>query len=287
MLRFTPMQCKPATRRIKIVATTRYKDFLFNRHHNHRLSMNFLRRLFSAGRQSLAPSTQEDSSEVELHWLSDATVPVPDWEDAWSLAPSRSDDAAQQRFWWSAARTWVNALRMHHGEHYAIESSKSFVLLSTLDPQQRKLLLDYCERARVRILRTLEGVASSWGHGPHVVLVFEDVDAYYEYIGNYYPKSGVFGMSSGMFIQSGYGHFVFVASDMFEMEPIIAHELTHCLLAPLSIPAWLNEGTAVNMEKPKSAPLSGMPRQSRSFGPENHSSVLMRAARCHTSSRRS
>ena len=33
------------------------------------------------------------------------------------------------------------------------------------------------------------------------------------------------------------------------MEPIIAHELTHCLLAPLKIPAWLNEGTAVNMEK--------------------------------------
>jgi hypothetical protein len=211
--------------------------------------MNFLKRLFSGSQKTLAPVVHEDFPELELQWLGDATVPLPDWEHAWSLAPSHSDDAARQRFWWSAAGTWVNALRTHHGEHYAVESSKSFVLLSTLDPQQRKLLLDYCERARVRILRTLEGVASSWGNGPHVVLVFEDVDAYYEYVGNYYPKSGVFGMSSGMFIQSGYGHFVFVASDMSEMEPIIAHELTHCLLAPLPIPAWLNEGAAVNMEK--------------------------------------
>jgi hypothetical protein len=211
--------------------------------------MNFLKRLFSSSQQTLAPSMREDFTKVDLQWLSDATVPVPDWEHAWSLVPAGSDDAARQRFWWSAAETWLNALRTHLGEHYVIESSKSFALFSALDPKQRKLLLEYCERARVRILRTLEGIASSWGHGPHVVFVFETVDAYYEYIGNYYPKSGVFGMSSGMFIQHGYGHFVFVASDMSGMEPIIAHELTHCLLAPLQIPAWLNEGTAVNMEK--------------------------------------
>jgi hypothetical protein len=51
-----------------------------------------------------------------------------------------------------------------------------------------------------------------------------------------------------MFIQHGYGHFVFRSSSVNTMEPTIAHELTHCLLAPLPIPAWLNEGTAVNMQ---------------------------------------
>jgi len=33
------------------------------------------------------------------------------------------------------------------------------------------------------------------------------------------------------------------------MEPTIAHELTHCLLQHLPLPAWLNEGTAVNTEQ--------------------------------------
>lgn len=211
--------------------------------------MNLLKRLFGSGQPTQTPFAQEDHARVELKWYSDTTVPLPDWQDAWSLAPSRSDESALKRFWWSAALTWLGALRNHVGEHYSIEGSNCFALLSPLDPRQRTLLLEFCERARARILRTLEGIASGWGHGPHVVLVFEDVDAYYDYIGNYYPKSGVFGMSSGMFIKRGYGHFVFVASEMSEMEPIIAHELTHCLLAPLKIPAWLNEGTAVNMEK--------------------------------------
>lgn len=55
-------------------------------------------------------------------------------------------------------------------------------------------------------------------------------------------------MSGGMFLQYGYGHFVFVADDMRIMEPTIAHELTHCMMQHLPLPAWLNEGIAVNTE---------------------------------------
>src|SRR5688572_17624715 len=51
-----------------------------------------------------------------------------------------------------------------------------------------------------------------------------------------------------MFLQHGYGHFVFVDDQMPVMEPTIAHELTHCLLQHLPLPAWLNEGIAVNTE---------------------------------------
>jgi hypothetical protein len=51
-----------------------------------------------------------------------------------------------------------------------------------------------------------------------------------------------------MFLQQGYGHFVFVESEMTSMEAVIAHELTHCLLQHLPLPAWLNEGMAVNTE---------------------------------------
>ncbi len=213
------------------------------------MPMNFIRRLLRGSANVHAPHMHADLPHLELPWRDDTTMPVPDWNAASMLAPDRANDAAQENFWRSAALSWLDELRKRLGEKYATACSKHFAILSPLDPRRLELLLGSCERTRARILRTLEGVASTWGHGPHVVLVFDSIDEYYEYIGNYYPKSGVFGMSSGMFIQHGYGHFVFVASDMSAMEPIIAHELTHCLLAPLSIPAWLNEGTAVSVEK--------------------------------------
>ena len=61
-----------------------------------------------------------------------------------------------------------------------------------------------------------------------------------------------------MYINAGCGHFVTVKSDLRAIEPVIAHELTHSCLSHLPIPAWLNEGLAVNTEQrlsPSGAPL--------------------------------
>ena len=82
-----------------------------------------------------------------------------------------------------------------------------------------------------------------------MIVVVEDADQYYDYVSNYYPEDGEFAYSSGMFLHAGYGHFVLIATELDRMEPIIAHELTHALVAHLAIPAWLNEGLAVNTER--------------------------------------
>jgi hypothetical protein len=186
---------------------------------------------------------------LDLEWRTDATMPIVDWRAAHVQARQFQGATALRDFWWSAAFGWLEALRACLGDRFRIEVSGSFAVLSSLPERQCKLAIASCERYRKEILRLLEGVATAWGHGPHVVLVFEDIDQYYDYVGNYYPKEGTFAMSAGMFIQHGYGHFVFVASKMDAMEPTIAHELTHCLLAPLPLPAWVNEGTAVSMER--------------------------------------
>lgn len=213
--------------------------------------MQFLRRIFKRTDNSLAADAANHGRQISplhLEWRSDTTMPVADWNAAHRQAKQHQDGSALDDYWWSAAFAWLEALRAHLGDHYRIESSDSFAVLSSLEGRQLQLAIASCERYRKRILRSLDGIASSWGHGPHVVLIFDDIDTYYNYVGNYYP-GGTFAMSSGMFIQHGYGHFVFVRSDLDVMEPIMAHELTHCLLAPLPIPAWLNEGAAVNMEK--------------------------------------
>src|SRR5207247_6744848 len=108
--------------------------------------------------------------------------------------------------------------------------------------------LAFVELTRKRVLQVLDGVASGDFSGKVCLLIFEDEDRYYQYVSNYYEDGGEYAFSGGMFLQRGYGHFVFVDSEIAVMEPTIAHELTHCLLQHLPLPAWLNEGTAVTTE---------------------------------------
>lgn len=126
------------------------------------------------------------------------------------------------------------------------------MLLGALVERQRRLVLDYAERTRRRALQLLDGIASDEGFGKSVMMVFSDYDTYYEYITNYYadaPAADELALSSGTYINHGYGHFVFVEEDLDRVEPVIAHELTHSLLAHLPLPAWVNEGIAVNTER--------------------------------------
>lgn len=182
-------------------------------------------------------------------WRSAAALPIPDWPALDTLIPAGADDEALHRFWRSAASSWLVQLGEALGEDYVLEQSEHFVLLAALPPRERRVVLDYAERSRRRILNTLPGVAGDDGHGPTAVLVLKDEDDYYAYIEHYYPDEGVFAMSGGLFINAGYGHFVFCAKELEEMEPVLVHELTHALLRHLQLPRWLDEGAAVNMEK--------------------------------------
>ena len=191
----------------------------------------------SVGPQALAP---------ELPWRQGTTCPIPDWEALAAREPG--DDAARDAFWTEAAASWLAHLGKAFGPAFTVARSPEFLLLANLPARRRDLVLGYGERTRKAILRHLEGIAAPAGHGKHVIVVLDDADQYYHYISNYYPERGEFAYSGGLFVHAGYGHFVLIAHELDTMEPIIAHELTHALLAHLSIPAWLNEGLAVNIE---------------------------------------
>lgn len=74
-------------------------------------------------------------------------------------------------------------------------------------------------------------------------LVLHDLDTYYEYFAAYVPD-GSYAGSGGVYLNHGYGHFVFSFLDMGQAEAVLAHELTHAYVAHLPIPTWLNEGVA-------------------------------------------
>jgi len=185
---------------------------------------------------------------VRMHWYDGTQLPIADWGRISEDAPAQMDAEAVHIYRTSAAREWLEALNHRLGEHYRITESGDFLLLSNLMDRPGEVFLASCQRLLGRIRRNLGALAVEQGMGKHVVMVFADEDDYYAYVSHYYPEDGEYAMSSGMFIKAGYGHFVLPLSILDSMEPVIAHELTHCLLQHLPIPAWLNEGLAVNTE---------------------------------------
>lgn len=199
-----------------------------------------------AGSEATAPEKSKPLAEAMV-WRGGTTLPIPDWQAmAW---PESEDADALHELANGQAAAWVDALAAALGEGHERVESPHFMLLSALAPRPARSLLEYLERSRKRVLATLAGIASDAGHGKTVVLVLAGEDAYYRYVANYGSSSSEpEAFSGGMFIDAGYGHFVFAEGPFETMEPVMVHELTHSLVRHLPIPAWLNEGLAVNTE---------------------------------------
>lgn len=182
--------------------------------------------------------------------------PRLDWAavQAWvdSLEPSQQGDA-----WSQAEMAWLLRLRDALGAQYRLDVQGSAIVLSSLEANVASSTLGFMTKTQRRIFAVLEGVAASpeWGHD--ILVVFDDDETYYRYVSHFYAEEGEFAASGGMFISDGCSHFVTMKSDLRVVEPTIVHEMTHACLSHLPIPAWLNEGLAVNTERrlsPPSAP---------------------------------
>ncbi|GAA5165849.1 hypothetical protein GCM10025770_22050 [Viridibacterium curvum] len=187
------------------------------------------------------------------------SLPVMDWAAAERWVESVADADAQARAWADCELAWLSHLRDALGGSYQLRRQGSALLLSSLEPNVAAATLAFVIRTVQRIVRVLDGVAESpaWGHD--ILIVFDDQESYYRYVAQAYPEAGEFAASSGMYIHAGCGHFVTVKDDLQTIEPVIAHELTHACLGHLPIPAWLNEGLAVNTENRLCPSPHGMP----------------------------
>lgn len=174
-------------------------------------------------------------------------LPRPKWEVIGRWVVTNVEADSLESTWTGIARDWLGRLAQALSAGYAVHESPDFMLL-TADAKQARRVLSWCEHARRQILEKLDNVASDDGYGKHVVLVFADMKAYYDYISVYYPDEGEFGLSGGIFLPDGYGHFAISAGHHGHYERTIAHEMTHVLLQHLPLPLWLNEGVTQFME---------------------------------------
>lgn len=176
-------------------------------------------------------------------------LPVLDWDavSQWLQTIPGPDD--QARAWGACKVAWLQHLRTALGPTYALAERDDALLLSSLDDNLVQVTLEFMSRTQRRILGLLDGVAEVPEWGKDILVVFEDDETYYRYVSRYYPEDGEFAGSSGMHINAGCSHFVTMKADLRAIEPVIAHEMTHGCLSHLPIPAWLNEGIAVNTEQ--------------------------------------
>jgi hypothetical protein len=176
-------------------------------------------------------------------------LPVPDWKVIGSWVGSIAEPSIQAQSWAKAELAWLAHMQTALGPHYHLAQHEHALLLCPLEPRVAMATVQFMSKTLLRIGKLLDGVAKSPEWGKDILIVFEDEDTYYRYASRYYPEDGEFAFSSGMHINFGCSHFATHQAELRAIEPVIAHEMTHACLGHLSIPAWLNEGIAVNTEQ--------------------------------------
>lgn len=175
-----------------------------------------------------------------------------DWKQAYSWIEHNIPQKIQSQAYLACQKTWLLYLRdnfIQRNPSYTLWEDQSGFILSTLDQNLSLAALAFIYRAKKRILHTLGDIGFENTDAKDTLIICENADDYYRYIMQYFPNNSETIPSSGVFINSGYGHFVTINANLSLIEPVIIHELTHSCLSNLPLPVWLNEGLAVSIEK--------------------------------------
>ncbi len=183
---------------------------------------------------------------LEGHFLEVGGFPRPYWAGVYADVKQYHVDANQFELWCDIARSWLNRLVSSLPSTYTLHESGMFMLVTSAPKNYVTDFQARIERTFNQITGTLQGIAADDGLGKYAIILFDDIELFYAYRSYFYGNKEVCEIDSGGYIDRGYRHFVFLRQELSYMHKMIAHEMTHALLCHLSIPAWLNEGMAVN-----------------------------------------
>ena len=175
---------------------------------------------------------------------SSSRYPLPDWNACAVEAKAAALDAAGlDTFYTERGREWVQLLRESFGQDYRGYESANFWLVSSQPEATCRRLIQWAESIQVRVMQALALDHTGRLYGKCPMIVVHDLDVYYDYISSYL-LDGDHALSGGIYLNGGYGHFVFTFLDLSSAEGVLAHELAHALVVHLPLPLWLNEGIA-------------------------------------------
>jgi len=188
-----------------------------------------------------------DLTQIEGALIIEKEFPRPQWKivRAWVEKNIAEDDFSTA--WQEIAWDWLCQLRERLGGSYSVSQSTNFLLLTHRNLDAKQSILRTSETAVQLLVNWLGAIAEKRGHGRHVILDFDTIENYYDYVSYFYtPDTGV-RASGGVFLRAGYQHIAL--PPLPRPQDTLIHELTHNRMAHLPLPAWLNEGIAVTMER--------------------------------------
>jgi hypothetical protein len=188
--------------------------------------------------------------ELQAHITHSHGFPWLDWGAVadWTKSIQPEPAEVRERATDQCRRAWLLHLRDALGPDFLVHESEHALVLSSLEPKVVRATANYVEKTRQRVSKLLGSLADLPIDQGSILVVFDDEDSYYRYVGTLYPEDGEFAFSGGMFIDAGCPHFVTRRADLAQIEPVIAHELTHSAMSHLELPLWLDEGIAVNTQ---------------------------------------
>jgi hypothetical protein len=213
--------------------------------------LRFLRSVLKPGSPAPAsvPAKRLDITlaKIEGALIEEKQYPRPQWKliHAWVKEHVPAEDL--QIAWQEISFDWVSTLQKDLGCNYAVYQSPNFLLLTSRGNDAGKAILRTSELAVQFLVKWLGPVAEKRGHGKHVVLDFDSIENYYDYVSYFYATESEVRASGGVFLRRGYQHIALPPSR--HMQDTLIHELAHNRLSHLPLPAWLNEGIAVTMER--------------------------------------
>lgn len=143
---------------------------------------------------------------------------------------------------------WLQGLQKDLGGDYQICYSGDFALLSGMGSDDARGLLSFAQKALMEIRARLGNLAWAGTPGRHVVLLFQEEDDYYDYVGGF-GRGEVVPGSLGMHLGDGYPHVAIKHESDLQNAQTLVHELTHHCVTHLPIPLWLNEGVAQRLQR--------------------------------------
>jgi len=171
-----------------------------------------------------------------------------DWDVIGNWIHNRFREAEWETAWNEVALAWLDRLRDDLGGGYHISHSRQTALLCDLPPATARWLLDYASDVEATIRESLGEVAWSGNRGRDVIIVFSDLDDYYQYLA-YHSPDGDQAASGGVCIHSGYTHIAIPWRNENDAANAVVHELTHDSVAHLPLPLWLNEAVAMTLQR--------------------------------------
>lgn len=170
--------------------------------------------------------------------------PVPNWTAVYEHHDGLNLPETEKRaFWINIGREWMHLLRSALGISFKIYESPNFWLVSDQPERTARHLIAWAEAAHRKVLQLVDVGAEQHLYGKCPILAVPDWETYDRYCSTYISEEHM-APSSGVFLNEGYGHFIFPFYDISQAEPILVHELAHSLVSHLPLPLWVNEGVA-------------------------------------------